>query len=51
VVVITNDNSIGNDKIVISDKIKSVKDLKGKKVAAEQGVTSSITWRKMTTYA
>jgi NitT/TauT family transport system substrate-binding protein len=37
VVVLTNDNSIGNDKIVISDKIKSVKDLKGKKVAAEQG--------------
>jgi NitT/TauT family transport system substrate-binding protein len=37
VVVLTNDNSTGNDAIVISDTIKSVKDLKGKKVAAEEG--------------
>jgi NitT/TauT family transport system substrate-binding protein len=37
VIVLTNDNSTGNDKIIVSDKIKSVKDLKGKKVAAEQG--------------
>jgi NitT/TauT family transport system substrate-binding protein len=37
VVVLTNDNSTGNDKIIISDKIKSIKDLKGKKIAAEQG--------------
>jgi NitT/TauT family transport system substrate-binding protein len=34
VVVMTNDNSTGNDKIIISEQIKSVKDLKGKKVAA-----------------
>jgi NitT/TauT family transport system substrate-binding protein len=37
VVVLTNDNSTGNDKIIISDKITSIKDLKGKKVAAEEG--------------
>jgi NitT/TauT family transport system substrate-binding protein len=37
VVVLTNDNSTGNDKIIVSDKIKSVKDLKGKKVAVEEG--------------
>lgn len=38
VVVMTNDNSTGNDKIIISDKIKSIKDLKDKKVAAEEGI-------------
>ncbi len=37
VIVMTNDNSTGNDKIVVSDKIKSIRDLKGKKVAAEVG--------------
>jgi NitT/TauT family transport system substrate-binding protein len=37
VVVLTNDNSTGNDKIVIAEQIKSIKDLKGKKVAAEEG--------------
>jgi NitT/TauT family transport system substrate-binding protein len=37
VVVLTNDNSTGNDKIIISEQIKSVKDLRGKKVAAEEG--------------
>jgi NitT/TauT family transport system substrate-binding protein len=37
VVVLTNDNSTGNDKIIISEQIKSIKDLKGKKVAAEEG--------------
>jgi NitT/TauT family transport system substrate-binding protein len=37
VVVLTNDNSTGNDKIIVSDKIRSLKDIKGKKVAAEQG--------------
>jgi NitT/TauT family transport system substrate-binding protein len=37
VVVMTNDNSTGNDKIIISEQIKSVKDLKGKRVAAEEG--------------
>ncbi len=37
VVVLTNDNSTGNDKIIVSEQIKSVKDLKGKKVAVEEG--------------
>jgi NitT/TauT family transport system substrate-binding protein len=37
VIVLTNDNSTGADKIIVSDKIKSIKDLKGKKVAAELG--------------
>jgi NitT/TauT family transport system substrate-binding protein len=37
VVVLTNDNSTGNDQIIISDRLKSAKDLKGKKVAAEEG--------------
>jgi NitT/TauT family transport system substrate-binding protein len=37
VVVLTTDNSTGADKIVVNDKIKSIKDLKGKKVAAEIG--------------
>jgi NitT/TauT family transport system substrate-binding protein len=37
VVVLTNDNSTGNDKIIVSKDIKTVADLKGKKVAAEEG--------------
>jgi NitT/TauT family transport system substrate-binding protein len=37
VVVLTTDNSTGADKIIVSDKIKSIKDLKGKKVAVEPG--------------
>jgi NitT/TauT family transport system substrate-binding protein len=37
VVVLTNDNSTGNDKIIIDGKIKSMTELKGKKVAAEEG--------------
>jgi NitT/TauT family transport system substrate-binding protein len=37
VVVLTNDNSTGNDQIIASSDIDSVADLKGKKVAAEQG--------------
>ncbi|WP_310428040.1 ABC transporter substrate-binding protein [Chamaesiphon sp. VAR_48_metabat_135_sub] len=37
VIVLINDNSTGNDKIIIGEHIKSVKDLKGKKVAAEEG--------------
>lgn len=37
VVVLTNDNSTGNDQIIVSEKIKSIKDLKGKKVAVEEG--------------
>jgi NitT/TauT family transport system substrate-binding protein len=37
VVVLTNDNSTQADKIIVSNKIKSIKDLKGKKVAVETG--------------
>ncbi|MDX2240458.1 MAG: ABC transporter substrate-binding protein [Leptolyngbyaceae cyanobacterium bins.302] len=37
VVVLVNDNSTGNDKVIVRDGIKSVADLKGKKVAAEEG--------------
>ncbi|HEY0001108.1 MAG TPA: ABC transporter substrate-binding protein [Actinoplanes sp.] len=36
-VVLTNDNSTGNDQIIARAGITSVADLKGKKVAAEQG--------------
>jgi NitT/TauT family transport system substrate-binding protein len=35
-VVLVNDNSAGNDALVVSPKIKSFKDLKGKSVALEQ---------------
>jgi NitT/TauT family transport system substrate-binding protein len=37
VIVLVNDNSTGNDKIIARDGITSVADLKGKKVAVEQG--------------
>lgn len=37
VVVLVNDNSTGNDKVIVRQGINSVKDLKGKKVAAEEG--------------
>jgi NitT/TauT family transport system substrate-binding protein len=36
--VIENDNSFGNDAIIAEDSIKTIEDLKGKTVAAEQGV-------------
>ena len=36
-VVLTNDNSTGNDQIIARPGITTVADLKGKKVAAEQG--------------
>ncbi|HEX6354653.1 ABC transporter substrate-binding protein [Actinophytocola sp.] len=36
-VVLTNDNSTGNDQIIAREGITSVADLKGKKVAVEQG--------------
>jgi len=36
-IVLVNDNSTGNDKIVARDGITSVADLKGKKVAVEEG--------------
>jgi NitT/TauT family transport system substrate-binding protein len=37
VIVLVNDNSTGNDKIIVSEEINSIQDLKGKKVAAEEG--------------
>ena len=37
-VVVTGDNSTGNDAIICDDSIKTIKDLKGKTVAAEEGV-------------
>jgi NitT/TauT family transport system substrate-binding protein len=37
VVVLVNDNSTGNDKVIVREGIKTVADLKGKKVAAEEG--------------
>lgn len=37
VIVLVNDNSTGNDKIIVRDGITSVAGLKGKKVAAEEG--------------
>jgi len=37
VVVLVNDNSTGNDKIIVRDGINSIADLKGKTVAAEEG--------------
>lgn len=37
VVVLVNDNSTGNDKIIVAEGINSVADLRGKKVAAEEG--------------
>ena len=38
VVVLVNDNSEGNDKIIVDQSINSVEELKGKKVAVEEGV-------------
>ena len=38
VAVLVNDNSAGNDKIIVAEKIKTIQDLKGKKVAVEAGV-------------
>lgn len=36
-VVLTNDNSTGNDQIIVAEGINSVADLRGKRVAAEEG--------------
>ncbi len=37
VVVLVNDNSTGNDKVIVREGINSIADLRGKKVAAEEG--------------
>ncbi|MBC7879971.1 MAG: ABC transporter substrate-binding protein [Anaerolineae bacterium] len=36
-IVLVNDNSTGNDQIIVKPEIKTVKDLKGKRVSAELG--------------
>ena len=38
VAVLVNDNSAGNDKIIVTEEINSVPDLVGKRVAVEEGV-------------
>ncbi|XFA73752.1 ABC transporter substrate-binding protein [Thermosynechococcaceae cyanobacterium Okahandja] len=38
VVVLVNDNSAGNDKIIVREGINTIEDLLGKKVAIEEGV-------------
>ncbi len=38
VAVLVNDNSSGNDKVIVTEEIKTIQDLKGKKVAVEEGV-------------
>lgn len=38
VVVLVNDNSAGNDKIIVAEEINTIQDLKGKKVALEEGL-------------
>lgn len=40
VVVLVNDNSTGNDKIIVSDSINSIEDLRGKTVAVEEGTVN-----------
>jgi NitT/TauT family transport system substrate-binding protein len=37
VIVLVNDNSTGNDQIIVTPEIKAVADLKGKKIAVEEG--------------
>jgi len=38
VAVLVNDNSAGNDKIIVTEEINTIQDLKGKQVAIEEGV-------------
>lgn len=38
--VLVNDNSAGNDKIIVTEDINTVADLKGKQVAVEEGVVN-----------
>lgn len=38
VAVLVNDNSAGNDQIIVAEDINSVDDLRGRKVAVEEGV-------------
>ncbi len=38
VIVLTNDNSTGNDQIIATENIKTIQDLKGKRIGVEVGV-------------
>ncbi len=38
VIVLTNDNSTGNDQIIAAEDIKTIEDLRGKKIGVEAGV-------------
>jgi NitT/TauT family transport system substrate-binding protein len=38
VAILVNDNSAGNDKIIVTQDINKIEDLRGKKVAVEEGV-------------
>jgi NitT/TauT family transport system substrate-binding protein len=38
VIVVTNDNSTGNDAIICDESIETIEDLEGKTIGAEQGV-------------
>jgi NitT/TauT family transport system substrate-binding protein len=46
VIVLVNDNSTGNDKIIVRESINAIADLKGKKVAAEEGTVDHYSPRK-----
>ena len=37
-IIVVNDNSAGNDAIICDESVKSIADLKGKTIAAEEGV-------------
>ncbi len=41
VIVLVNDNSTGNDQVIVSKEIKTVQDLKGKKIGVEAGVVDN----------
>ena len=38
VAILVNDNSAGNDKIIVTEEINTIEDLRGKQVAVEEGV-------------
>lgn len=38
VAILVNDNSAGNDKIIVAEDINTIEDLRGKQVAVEEGV-------------
>ncbi len=40
VAILVNDNSAGNDKIIVAQEINTMEDLKGKKVAVEAGIVN-----------